>query len=144
MQHPRRDEGSGGGDRVVRLSLLSTTLGLIATGVLVQALVAGMFLSGTDGARMIHVGVAAVLPYLTIVSTVSAWRQAGRGVVPRGVAVGSTLLLIGMWVQEALGHMPWPVTTVIHVPLGVLLFALALGLTFAVWSKKAPVLPRSS
>jgi len=31
--------------------LLSATLGLIATSVLVQALLAGMFLSGTDVAR---------------------------------------------------------------------------------------------
>ena len=138
MQHPQRDEGSGGGDRAVRFSLLSATLGLIATGVLVQALLAGMFLSGTDGARMILVVVAAVLPYLTILPTVAAWRQVGRGVVPRRVAVGSTFLLIGMWVQEALGHMPWPMTTAIHIPLGVLLFALALGLTFAAWGKKAP------
>jgi hypothetical protein len=43
-----------------------------------------------------------------------------------------------MWVQEGVGHMPWPVTTVIHVPLDVPLFALALGLTFAAWGKKAP------
>jgi len=90
------------------------------------------------GRGVTHVVVAAVLPYLTIVPTVSAWREAGRGVVPRWVAVGSTFLLIGMWVQQALGHMPGPVTTVIHVPFGVLLFALALGLTFAAWGKEAP------
>jgi len=56
--------------------------------------------------------------------------QAGR----RGIDLSPDRI----WVQEALGHMPWPVTTVIHVPLGVLLFALALGLTFAAWGKEAP------
>ena len=39
----------------------------------------------------------------------------------------TTALVVGLWVQEALGHMPFPVATVIHVPLGVL-FALPLVL----------------
>ena len=108
--------------------LLSTSLFLIAGGVLLQALLAGLFLTGSAEARLTHVIVGAVLPYLAIVPVVAAWRRARQGAVTRRVAVGATLLLVALWVQEALGHMPFPVTTVIHVPLGVLLFGLALQL----------------
>lgn len=108
--------------------LLGGSLYLIAAGILTQALLAGFFLSGTPEARMTHLIVGAILPYLAIVPTVSAWRRANAGLVPRYVAVGSTALLVGLWVQEALGHMPFPVTTVVHVPLGVLLFWLSFHL----------------
>jgi hypothetical protein len=80
---------------------------------------------------MTHVIVGAVLPYLAIAPAVSAWRQVRIGIVPRYVGVGSTALLVGLWVQEVLGHMPWPMTTVIHVPLGVALFGLSLHLAVA-------------
>jgi hypothetical protein len=119
----------------MRGRLLSTALFLIAGGVLIQALTAGFFISGTANTRLLHVIVAAILPYLAIVPTVSAWRKTRRGVVNGRFAVWTTLLLVGMWVQEALGHMPFPVTTVIHVPFGVLLFALPLQL--AVGARRA-------
>jgi hypothetical protein len=112
-------------------SLLGVSLYLIAAGILTQATLAGLFISGTAGARMTHVVVGAVLPYLAIVPVVSAWRRVTLGTVPRYVALWSTLLLIGLCAQEALGHMPFPVTTVIHVPLGVALFALSLLLAMA-------------
>lgn len=129
---PRVDRPGGG-----RVSgrLLSTSLYLIALGVLAQALTAGFFISGSADTRMLHVTVAAVLPYLAIVPTVSAWRRKGAGVVTTGFAVWATLLMVILWAQEALGHMPFPVTTVIHVPLGVLLFALSLLL--AVGARRA-------
>lgn len=115
----------------MRGSLLVGSLYVIAAGILAQAMLAGFFISGTSDARMIHVIVGAVLPYLGIVPVVSAWRGVKSRGVPIWVAVGSTALLIGLWVQEALGHMPWPVTTVIHVPLGVALFSLSLYLAMA-------------
>lgn len=105
--------------------VLSTTLYLVAAGVLLQALTAGLFLSATADARMLHLIVAAILPYLAIVPTVSAWRKRTRKVVTKAFAVAATLLMVALWVQEALGHMPFPVSTAIHVPLGVLLFALS-------------------
>jgi hypothetical protein len=112
----------------MRGRFLSSTLFLISAGVLAQAVTAGMFISGIANARMAHVVVAAILPYLGIAPTVSAWRQSGRNVVTKAFAGGATFLMITLWAQEALGHMPWPVTTVIHVPLGVVLFTLALVL----------------
>lgn len=111
-------------------SLLSVTLYITAGGILTQALLAGMFLSGTGGARMVHVIVGWLLPYFAIVPVVSAWRAARRGLVPRSVAVGTTALLIGLWIQESLGHMPFPVTTAVHVPFGVLLFGLSIHLGY--------------
>lgn len=77
---------------------------------------------------MAHVIVGAIVPYLAIVPTVASWGRARDGSVPRYVAIGATVLLIGPWAQEALGHMPFPVTTVVHVPLGVALFGLSMHL----------------
>lgn len=115
--------------------LLAGSLYLIAAGILIQAMLAGFFISGTSAARMTHVIVGAILPYLAIVPAVAAWRRANASEVPRYVAVGATVLLVGLWVQEALGHMPFPVTTVIHVPLGVLLFWLSFHLAMVTRSK---------
>lgn len=114
----------------MKASLLTVSLGLIAGGILIQALLAGMFISGTGAARMTHLVVGASLPYLAIFPTVSAWQRSRRDVLPAWVAPGATALMIGLWVQEGLGHMPFPVSTTIHVPLGVLLFAFSLALTF--------------
>lgn len=112
-------------------SILGVSLYLIAAGILTQAVLAGLFISGTSSARMTHVIVGAVLPYLAIVPVVSAWRRVKRVTIQRHFAVGSTVLLVGLWVQEALGHMPFAVSTVIHVPLGVALFGLSLNLGLA-------------
>lgn len=117
--------GSGG--------LLSASLFIVAALVLAQALTAGFFISGSANTRMLHIAIAAVLPYLAIVPTVSAWRKSGRGVVSRKVAVWTTGLMVALWVQEALGHMPFAAATVLHVPLGVLLFALPLLLGLSAW-----------
>lgn len=113
-----RDDGAARGN----------SLFLVTGGVLLQALLAGLFISGTAGARMTHIIVGAVLPYLAIVPAVTAWRRARQDVVTGGFAWGATLLLVALWVQEALGHMPFPIATIIHVPLGVLLFGLSLHL----------------
>jgi heme A synthase len=115
----------------MRGRFLSSTLFLISAGVLAQAVTAGFFISSIANTRMTHVIVAAILPYLGIAPTVSAWRQSRREVVTKTFAVWATILMITLWAQEALGHMPWPVTTVIHVPLGVLLFTLALVLALS-------------
>lgn len=112
-------------DGATRSWLLAASLALITAGVLLQALLAGLFLSGTSEARMTHLIVGAILPYLGIVPAVAAWVLAGRGAVTRRYAAVATLLLIALWTQEALGHMPFPVTTAIHVPLGVVLFAVS-------------------
>lgn len=40
----------------------------------------------------------------------------------RAAAVACHVLPVVLWLQEALGHMPFPVSTAIHVPSGVGLF----------------------
>lgn len=76
----------------MRASLLAGSLYVIAAGILAQAMLAGFFISGTSDARMIHIIVGAILPYLGIVPVVSAWRRVRSGAVPRWVGVGSTVL----------------------------------------------------
>ena len=117
--------------------LLSATLFLIAVGVLTQALTAGLFISGTGDTRMLHIIVAAALPYLAIIPTASAWRKRGRRALTKSFAVWTTVSMVALWVQEALGHMPFPVATAIHVPLGVLLFSLSLLLGASAWRSGA-------
>ena len=124
---PSAPRSSGGGHAV-----LWTSLFVVAGGVLLQALLAGLFITGVGAARLTHVIVGAVLPYLAIVPAVAAWRRARQGTVTRGLATGATLLLVLLWVQEALGHMPFDVATVVHVPLGVILFSLSLHLALRV------------
>ena len=111
--------------------VLSTSLFIVAVGVLAQAAFAGLFLSGTGGARQFHLWTGVVLPYFGLVPTVSAWAASRRGRVTRTVATWTTLLTVALWVQEALGHMPFAVSTAIHVPLGVSLFGCALILGVA-------------
>ena len=112
----------------MRRRVLSTSLFLVAGGVLLQALLAGLFITGNAGARLTHIIVGAVLPYLAFVPVFVAWRRVREGMVTGRLAAGATLLLVALWVQEALGHMPFRVSTIIHVPLGVLLFSLSLHL----------------
>ncbi|HEX7100855.1 MAG TPA: hypothetical protein VF377_16660 [Acidimicrobiia bacterium] len=111
--------------------VLSTTLFIVAAGVLTQAAFAGLFISGTGVARQFHLWTGVMLPYFALVPTFSAWTNRRRGQVTGRVAAWTTLLMFALWVQEALGHMPFAVTTAIHVPLGVSLFAGSLLLAIA-------------
>ena len=53
-----------------------------------------------------------------------------RQLDPR-LVTGSILLPVGLWVQSTLGHMPFAVSTAIHVPFGVGLVAAAVILAIA-------------
>jgi hypothetical protein len=97
-----------------------------AAGVFTQAILAGLFLAGVAGARLAHIWVGFLLPYLGIVVAVVAVAQRSRW--PRGVGVGAGVLPVLLWVQNALGHLPVPATTAVHVPFGVTLVLYPLGL----------------
>lgn len=114
------------GGNLPRSRTLSDALFVIAAGVAAQAALAGMFLSGTGAARTIHLWIGSLLPYFGIWPACAAWGQAKDGTISRRWAWAITATAAGLWVQDALGHMPFPVTTAIHVPLGVLLFGAAL------------------
>jgi hypothetical protein len=58
---------------------VSVSLQLIAAGILTQAMFAGLFISGTTGARMTKSLFGAVLPDLAIVPAVSAWSRSSWG-----------------------------------------------------------------
>lgn len=104
--------------------LLSTSLFIVSAAVLAQASFAGMFISGTAGwAREFHLWTGSVLPYFALVPAFSAWARARSGQVSGRIAALITTLTAAIWVQDVLGHMPFPVSTAVHVPLGVALFA---------------------
>lgn len=107
---------------------LPVTVGIACAGVLLQAALAGLFLSGEETLRA-HTVVGWVLPWYAIIPAVLAVRRRSR--LPTPVWVGTAVLPVALWVQEVLGHVPWESSTAVHVPLGVLLFGGSLLLTAA-------------
>lgn len=93
----------------------------VAAGVVGQAVLAGLFLSGVGGARIAHTVMGLVLPFFAIAVAIVAGVHHRRGSVPPRVAIATYPLPVLLWVQEMLGHMPFPTTTAVHVPLGVTL-----------------------
>ncbi|QBI19959.1 hypothetical protein ER308_10575 [Egibacter rhizosphaerae] len=102
---------------------LAVLLGLVALAVLAQAALAGLFLAGVPGARLGHMIVGWLLPWSAIVPAVMAVVAHSNRRVSRGVMIGAVLLPMLLFVQEALGHMPFAASTAVHVPYGVGLFA---------------------
>jgi hypothetical protein len=98
---------------------LAVALGVVTAGVMVQAVLAGLFLSG-EATRTAHTVVGWVLPWFAFVPAVLAVRR--RSWLRAPVWVGAAALPVLLWVQEVLGHVPWSGSTAVHVPLGVLLF----------------------
>ncbi|MGH8952027.1 MAG: hypothetical protein ACRDX9_11435, partial [Acidimicrobiia bacterium] len=54
-----------------------------------------------------------------------------RRILDQRVVTGAILLPVALWVQEALGHMPFAVSTAVHVPLGVAIFGSSVVLALA-------------
>ena len=123
---------------------LAVLLWMIAAGVLVQAALAGLFLSGVANARLAHTIVGWLLPFAALVPAVLAGIKRSAGQVSRPVAIWTGLLPVGLWVQEMLGHVPAPVTTAIHVPLGVTLFGGSIALAIAARRPVTPALRPTS
>jgi hypothetical protein len=113
----------------------------VAAGIFTQAVLAGLFLSGVQGARMVHLIVGWLLPYFALAVAAVGLVQRRRGTTSRNVAIGAAALPVALWIQEVLGALPAPATTAIHVPLGVALFGysilLGLASTRRVW-KESP------
>jgi hypothetical protein len=93
----------------------------IAAAVLIQATAAGLFLSGTGGARLVHTIVGSLLPYAALGVAAVAGVHHHRGTCRPGIAWATYALPVLLWVQMALGHVPAAATTAVHVPLGVVL-----------------------
>lgn len=109
-----------------RSRLLSTSLLVVTCLIGAQAAFAGLFLSGTGAGRALHLWTGSALPYVGLVPAVAVWGRAEAGIVSRRFAGAVTALVAALWIQDALGHMPFAVTTAIHIPLGVALFGATL------------------
>ena len=105
--------------------VLTVSLLVIVAAILTQAVLAGLFISSSADAEFIHLIVGSLLPIFAIVAVVAAWISVGRRRVRPAFGVATTVLLVALWVQEALGHVGIPQTTAVHVPLGVSLLAMA-------------------
>lgn len=108
---------------------LTWLLWMVASAILAQAVLAGLFISATAPVLMAHAIIGSLLSWFAIAPAAVAIAQR-RHLDPRLVA-GSILLPVGLWVQSTLGHMPFAVSTAIHVPFGVGLFAAAVILAIA-------------
>lgn len=124
--------------QAVRTPVLTGFLVAIAAAVLVQAVLAGQFISGSADVQFLHLIVGSALPWLAIVPVVIGWVRAAQRVIPKTFAVLVTVLTAAIWVQDALGHIGLPVTTAVHIPLGVAIFALSVGLVIASFRRRDP------
>ena len=110
---------------------LTVMLFVVAAGILIQAVLAGVFISGVANLRLAHAIVGSALLWIGLAPGIIALASRAASRLPGTVRVGSVLLTIGLWVQNALGHMPFATSTALHVPLGTVLstgaFALAIG-----------------
>lgn len=105
---------------------------LITVAVFVQAVLAGQFVSGLSNATGLHGAVAGVLEGLAVLLVVVAighWIAGSRSSV---ALFGSLALAFALECQAILGWMPGQVPTAVHVPLGVCIFAGALGLSIVI------------
>lgn len=122
----------------LRTPVLTGFLVAIAAAVLSQAVLAGQFISGSADVRFLHLIVGSALPWLALVPAVIAWVRAAQRVIPKGFAVLVTVLTVAIWVQDALGHIGFPATTAVHIPLGVAIFALSVTLVIVSFRRREP------
>ena len=124
--HPRTGRADPAREPSPTLTML---LWIVAAAILTQAMLAGLFISATAPALLAHTIIGSFLPWFAIAPAVLAFRR--RRSLDQRVVTGSILLPVGLWIQETLGHMPFAVSTAIHVPLGVALFAASVVLALA-------------
>ena len=111
--------------RIVHVGLVL----VITTAVLVQAALAGQFVSDLSNALPIHGAVGGMLELLGLLLLIVAIVHRFAGERTRAVLAGSIVLAVALEAQAALGWAPGALPTAIHVPLGVAIFAIAVGLS---------------
>jgi hypothetical protein len=102
---------------------------LVTAAVLVQAALAGQFVSGLSNALPAHGAVGGVLELIAPLLLVTAIAHRLSGERAPGVLSGSIVLALAVEVQAGLGWAPGAVPTAVHVPLGVAIFAGAVALS---------------
>lgn len=109
---------------------LRVTALLVAAGVLLQAILAGSFVTGDVGLLELHsanAGVVTTLAFLQLVAAILLWRP-GRGVVwPIWASVASFVLV------ETQAGFGYARQIELHIPMGVLLFGVTVGLLVGVF-----------
>lgn len=106
---------------------------LAAVLVLVQPVLAGLFVTGDVGKLEMHSMTASVLVaviFLQLVAAILVWRP-GRG--PAWPIGACTALFVAAELQSGMGYAR---LLAVHIPLGVLLFGLSVALLIAVWSPR--------
>jgi len=102
---------------------------LVTAAVLVQAALAGQFVSGMSNALPAHGAVGGVLELVALLLLITAIAHRFSGERTPGVLSGSIMLALAVEVQAGLGWAPGAVPTAVHVPLGVAIFAGAVALS---------------
>lgn len=116
--------------------LLRALLAVVAGAVLLQAALAGVFIGGLDNTIPVaHTAIGSLLPWFAIAPAVVAFTARPRA--PKGVRAGTVALVVTLWVQMVLGHLPAAESTAVHVPLGVALFGGSIAL-FAASRRPVP------
>lgn len=111
--------------RIVHVGLVL----LITAAVLVQAALAGQFVSGLSNALPAHGAVGGLLELVALLLLITAIAHRFAGERSAGVLSGSIALALAVEVQAALGWAPGAFPTSVHVPLGVAIFAGAVALS---------------
>jgi hypothetical protein len=102
---------------------------VITAAVLVQAVLAGQFVSGLSNALPAHGAIGGVLELLALLLLIVAIAHRFAGERTRAVLSGSIALAVAVEVQAALGWAPGAFPTSVHVPLGVAIFAGSVALS---------------
>jgi|SRR2546423_9306417 uncharacterized membrane protein len=91
---------------------------LHALSFVLQPILAGLFLSGQDGAVDLHATNAVILVVLCLILTVLAFPAWRRGLMPRAVFTSALALLVFEVIEGVTGgnHILW-----LHIPIGVLM-----------------------
>lgn len=112
---------------------LRVVVSVVALLVLVQPVLAGLFVTGDVGMLDLHSIIASflvMLVFLQIVAAILLWRP-GRGPAwPIAVSVGNFVLAE---LQSGLGYAR---VVAAHIPLGVLLFGFSVAFLVGVWSPR--------
>lgn len=75
--------------------------------------------------------VGSALQWVGIAASIIVLASPSRATFSTVLKAGTHALTLGLWIQSALGHMPFPTGTVVHVPLGSLLVAGSFALAVA-------------
>lgn len=122
-----RRQVSGAAVWFLRISIL-----LVTASVLIQPVLAGLFVTGEVGLLTMHAANASLIALLVLVQLVAAIlvRTGGGPGWPIWATVAFFVLVLA---QTAIGYAR---VVALHIPVGVLMFGVIVGLLIATWSPR--------